>query len=280
MIALLCAGTLAVGANAIDAEGVRLMRRLFDAWDAVQTMSYRLRKEERLRHGELVVEEVFIKLRKPDSFYIAALAPRRGQEVIYVGARDRKRLIVHPGRFPDFTLRLDIRGSLTTRRQHHTVAHSGLQYTLDNLRESLLAARQGATQGELLYGGKTVLFGWPAQIVVMAAADNDIVPLRAREDETLIAFGERVGQDPYVILYANPSIDSLTDELEARDYGVPVHYCAKTELVLDDATGLPLRITMWDARGNLYERYEFLEVKINPPMSDLDFNPDNPAYDF
>ncbi|MEE8410453.1 MAG: DUF1571 domain-containing protein [Myxococcota bacterium] len=277
---LLCVATMAAGAGRVDAEGVRLWRRLLDEWDAVQTMSYRLRKAERLCHGELVREEVFIKLRKPDSFYIAGIAPRRGQEVIYVGSRDRNHLTVHPGHFPDFTLSLDIRGSLVTRRQHHIVAHSGLQYTLDGLRESLMAVRRGATHGELRYGGKTTLFGRPAQIVVMAAGDDDLVPLRAREDETLIAFGERIGQDPHVILCANPSVDSLTDELEARDYSVPVHYASKTELVLDDATGLPLRVTMWDAKANLYERYEYLEVKINPPLTDIDFNPDNPAYDF
>ena len=63
--------------------------------------------------------------------------------------RDPAHLIAHPGRFPDFTVKLDIRGSLATRRQRHLISHSGLDYTVNMQRRELLAAEQdlGAHQG-------------------------------------------------------------------------------------------------------------------------------------
>jgi outer membrane lipoprotein-sorting protein len=253
---------------------------MFRAWKAVDTLSYRLNKTERLRNGELVREAAFVKLRKPDSYYIAALEPKRGQEVIYVGRRDKARLVVHPGHFPDITLRLSVRSALATERQHHLVTHSGLQYTLDGLRRSLRAAQTAGDGSSVVYHGTAEVGGRACHVVELIAGRAKPKRVAAREGETLFDFAARVEQDAYVIYGANAEIDEPTDDLDAREYWVPAYYAGRSEWRVDAQTGLPLRVTFWDSRGRLYERYEYVGMKVNPPLTGRDFDPDNPDYDF
>lgn len=273
----LSVGLVVAGA---DPRAALEIERMFSAWHRVDALSYRLDKTERLRGGELVHEAAFVKLRRPDSYYIAALEPRRGQEVIYVGSRDRDRLVVHPGRFPDITLEISVRGGLATQRQHHLVTHSGLRYTIEGLRQMLLAARDGGDDGRIVYAGIRVVGGHRCHAIESYAGSAKPARIAARDGEPLFEFAERVGQDAYVIYSSNPEINDLTDELEARDYVVPPYYSSRSEWMLDEETSLPLRVTFWDADGSLYERYEYAGMRINPPLTDLDFDPENPGYGF
>ncbi len=52
------------------------------------------------------------------------------------------------------------------------------------------------------------------------------------------------------------------------------------ELLLDKGHGLSLRTTISDWGGRLYEQYEHRDMVVNPPLTDADFDPENPAYDF
>ncbi|MBI3178797.1 MAG: DUF1571 domain-containing protein [Deltaproteobacteria bacterium] len=243
-------------------------------------MTYRLEKQERLCDGELVVEEAAIKLRKPASFYIAALKPRRGQEVIYVRERDPRRLIAHPGSFPDVTVRLNIKGGMATDRQHHMITHTGFDYTVLALKRGLQRAKVQPQGERLEHAGGGTLFGRPVEWVRMHAGTAAPRQVEAKKGEALLDFADRVEQDAYVILCANPDLDGLDETLSARAYTVPYYYASKTEIAVDRETHLPLRLAFYEPAERLYERYDFMDVVIDPPPSDSDFDPDNPAYDF
>jgi hypothetical protein len=250
-----------------------LIARFREAWARVDTMTYRLHKVERMRDGEVIDEEIAVKLRKPLAVYAAAVKPRPGQEIIYDSSRDRHEFIVHPGHFPDVTLRLDIDGYLATRRQHHLISHLGLDYILRSI------LRFGA-RGRVTYTGDSTLLGRPVRWLLFESAKTDKKLVVAKEEETLFAFAERVGMDAYYVFYNNKDIGDITDTLDAKVYAVPPDYGARTELALDAETALPVQLTVWDAKGRMYERIELKEVVINPPLTELDFDPQNPAYDF
>ena len=62
---------------------------------------------------------------------------------------------------------------------------------------------------------------------------------------------------------------------------------ARVEVLYDRDTRIPLRIANydWPANGDegdfkLAERYEYDDLVLAPPLSDLDFDPANPVYDF
>ena len=276
---LLITGTVATG-FAVDPAALALVERTQDAWAKVDTLTYRFNKTEQMRDGEVIVEEVAVKLKKPLALYIAAILPRPGQEIIYDSRRDPNRFVVHPGRFPDVTLHLDPRGSLATRGQHHLLTHAGLSYSLETLRRGIRRSQKADEGGALRYLGTTTLWGRKVEIILFEAGDVTPLLVGAYEDEPLFDFAARVGADAYSIFAINPDIGAVNDELEARPYKVPKSYGAKTEFAIDLETGLPIRVTIWDRDGRIYERYEYREMVVNPTLTDRDFDPENPAYDF
>jgi hypothetical protein len=58
------------------------------------------------------------------------------------------------------------------------------------------------------------------------------------------------------------------------------YYAHIVKLIIDSGSYLPVGITAigWD--GNLMEEYRFRDVRINPGLSEIDFDVDNPNYGF
>ncbi|MEL6547142.1 MAG: DUF1571 domain-containing protein, partial [Myxococcota bacterium] len=104
---------------------------------------------------------------------------------------------------------------------------------------------------------------------------------RARDDESVFAFAQRVEADPYVVFYNNRTISKLTDELdEGKSYAVPPYYAPTLDLWFDEASGMLSKLEATDYKGNLYERFEYVRMRLNAGLGDSDFDPDNPAYNF
>ncbi|MBI5509952.1 MAG: DUF1571 domain-containing protein [Deltaproteobacteria bacterium] len=278
--AVLVAATLVADGSASDAGAAALIERMVSAWEQATAASYRLRKRERLRGGELVTEEIAVKVQKPGRIYAAAILPRRGQEILYDPTKDPTHFWVHPGRFPDVTLHLEVTGALATKRQHHLVTRIGFDYPIAGLSRTAFRLLAAPERGAVSVAGEVVLAGGVADVVVLAPAPAAPRQVVASTGETLWAFADRVGTDAYVIFCANPELDSLTDRLRHQSYRVPASYGGKTELALDRQTGLPARVITYDQGGALYEHYEYLDLVLNPPLANADFDRHNPAYDF
>jgi outer membrane lipoprotein-sorting protein len=266
---------------AVDPRALSVVDSFEAKWKATRTASYRLIKRERLRSGKVVVEELAVKLRRPGAVYLHMHSPHRGREVIYDARRDRARLTVHPGHFPDLTLRLNIQGALATIDQHHTIDDMGFDQVQTVLRWVRAAAEQKPMGERLEYAGEGEFDGRVVDKVVFVAGQRRARSEVARDNESVFAFADRVRADAYVIFCANPQIDDLDDVLEAgRAYRVPAYYARRIESWFDRETGLPLVQSMWDDEGELYERYEHYGMRVNVPFTDADFDPDNPAYGF
>ncbi|GEM_PF-1926237 len=57
-------------------------------------------------------------------------------------------------------------------------------------------------------------------------------------------------------------------------------YNAKMTLYLDKEHLLPIKVTVYDWSGELYEEYTFHNLKFNVGLDEKDFNPDNDQYNF
>ncbi len=57
-------------------------------------------------------------------------------------------------------------------------------------------------------------------------------------------------------------------------------YAPKVVLFIDQTLGLPIKVGIYDASGALLEAYLFHQLAVNVPLTERDFDPANPAYDF
>jgi len=60
----------------------------------------------------------------------------------------------------------------------------------------------------------------------------------------------------------------------------PSDYANRIKMYIDTNTGLPVGIQVWDYKGIFVENYAFTNLKLNVGLTDKDFSPDNPDYNF
>lgn len=281
---LMCLVTLPLAAEGdplfVDPRALAAVEHFERTWRAAKSATYRIVKKERMRSGELITEELAIKYQKPGRAYVRMIQPIAGREIIYDRTKNPKKLVVHNGQFPDLTLKLDIYGGLATKNQHHTIENLGFDQALTIFRKALEEAKREGHGERLEYAGEGTFAGRRVHKVVMRTGKRKAKRVTAREDESLFAFAERVGQDPYVIYMANQNIRSLHSELdEGESYVVPPYYAERCESWHDVETGMPLRQVMYNG-DKLYESYEHYDIVLDAELTDRDFDPKNPAYNF
>ncbi len=280
-LAVLSALVVFISSFDADPQADALVKQMLSTWSQVSTLAFRMEKTERMCDGEVTFEEVNVKLRNPGDVYLGNIKPKPGQEAIYAPSRNKGELVAHQGSFPDVTVNLSIYGALATKGQHHIITHSGFAYLFDLVRTSLSRARKNPNGERLEFGGTLDFHGRPAKSVILHAGNNAPAQVTAKEDESLFRFASKAGADPFVIAYYNEDLDALTDTVDAGDtLSVPAYYGKKIEFIVDVATNLPLRTTIWGFDDHIYERFEYFDMKVNPPLTDLDFDRENPAYNF
>ncbi len=267
--------------QSVDLRSEEALARFESVWEEVKSLEYVLAKTERLRDGTLRDEKVLVKFAKPGRFYITGLEPRHGQEILYDSSKRPKELLVHPGRFPDLTLWLDIHGRIATANQHHPISHGGYGYLWEHLGYLLRTAREEPLEVDFRHLGMTEFMEQPVERVEIVTKNRKARSLLARKGESLFEFAQRVRMDPYRILMANPTISRLSAQLRGgKSYDVPWYYASRMELFLDPKTGLIRRYRCWNERGELYEDYQFEAIEVDPKLTQLDFDRNNPAYRF
>jgi len=265
------------------ARGVaeRALETMSAAADALRDYTMVLVRQE--RHGAgLEPERVYqLKWARPHSVYLRKLnPPQLGQEALYVEGRNRNRVRVHKGSFPDITVNLDPRGALAMSGNHHPISEVGMVHIVRLISDNVLRARRRG-EGTIVAMGSEVVAGRPSVRVRLESPSKSRTVVLG-QGETLWELARRTGQNMSVILNANRDRGwRSADDPRPRDRViVPEYYASRMDLWLDAENGLPVRIMLYDGSGQLYERYEHREVEVNVGLTDRDFDPANPDYDF
>jgi hypothetical protein len=173
---------------------------------------------------------------------------------------------------------LDPRGGMAMEGNHHAVLDFGLENTIKLSAKVVRTARQrnegtfAVSDGGQVAGRKV----WKIEANFPRGGYNATV----QKGETLWEVAKRTGQDMYLMLYLAKDCDDPDDPDEGDTIFVPRYYGAKAEFFLDQETFLPLRVTIWDWAGQVYESFEYRDLKLNPGLGPKDFDPDNPAYKY
>ncbi len=100
-----------------------------------------------------------------------------------------------------------------------------------------------------------------------------------RAGENLISLAKRKGLCEHMIMEGNSDVDGYFDVEAGQRIRIPTDYAKRTVMYIDAETYMPIRTLTYDDKG-LYERYEFSNVLVNPPLGAEHWDPDNDAYGF
>ena len=58
------------------------------------------------------------------------------------------------------------------------------------------------------------------------------------------------------------------------------YYCSRSVVYFDQKSRLPLHVEFYDIENQLFERYSYTQLQLNVGLQDIDFDEENPKYDF
>jgi len=266
-----------VDAPASDAEQINaLLKQAFGAVAGVDDYRGTLVKRE-LFGDELIEQMIEFKFARPFKVYVKFVEPHTGREGIYIRGSNDNKVRVHKGSFPDLGMSLRPFGRIAMKGNHHPITSFGLERML---RVSAYIIRKAIRRGDAaLQVSDGVVNGEPAwRIDIKSEPGGHYVT--ARRSENLWALAQRAGQDMYVILHHNDSIDSPNDIRQGQRVFVPHYYGSRGEYYFSKRTFMMIKASSWDQRGKLYESYEFPELELNPGLGDQAFDHRNEDYGF
>ncbi len=211
--------------------------------DAASGYTVTFKKQERIG-GKLLPEQTMaMKVRqRPFAVYLKFLAPKAGKEVLYAEGHRENKVLAHNG---DWTRRLVPRlavapDSPTALAENR---HPITEAGLSNLVHKLVGFRK----------------------------------LDLDDPEAVTILDRTTGPDGRALLRS----------IHLHEHPNPSRPFAKIEVLYDPATHFPVQISNYEWPGPagageppLAERYTYEGLVLDPPLTALDFDPANPAYEF
>lgn len=272
-----------------------LLTEMEQAWAAIDDYTVRVAKTERLADGKVTEQTVAVKFRRPDHFYMKVIdGPGKGGELIYPAAPGLTLAVAHAGGIKGGVARflrktVILRGMVPTefrlddpsiiKGQHQTVLDSGLGATIANIAANIrLAIREGDGRLSLRQDCETGdACQWRIDAELPASAGQTHV---VQQGETLWTIASDYRRPMYVIFYNNPQLRSPAEIEVGQELFIPRYYAASGTVWVSAQSNLLTRLEIYDAGGNLYERYVYLEMQTNVGLGDRDFDTANPDYRF
>lgn len=144
MVGLWLLGLFAFGAPSPEitppapcGEPLEVVGEMLHAIGEAQTLSFAIRSWERFGDRTVYTRHEVRMQAEPSKVYMKMYEPDEGIEVLYVEGERNGKALVYPAGFPYVNVRLDPRGRLMRRDQHHTLFESGFRYMADIVRASL-----------------------------------------------------------------------------------------------------------------------------------------------
>lgn len=249
-LSALCLSLVLLSASPARGQGITLtdlqarLDAAHEAWRGVKGYTCTFVKRERVEGELLEKETTLMKIRhRPFSVYMKwTRDPHEGREVLYQDGWNDGELKGHEGGVLGVVnLNLDPRGSRAMDGNRHSVLEAGVGKVIKLLRENVALAIQSG-EGEIEDLGPVTLHG-------MKVHGYKLKLPAGKVKAGLIHDPKR-------------------------------YYSADLRIFLEPGKGLPVGMEARDAKGRLLETYGYTRLRLNPGLTDHDFDPDNDDYRF
>lgn len=257
-----------------------LLEQMGAASESLRDYTMVLLRRERLQGKLLPEETILIKWARPQRVYAGYIDPHPGREALYVEGRNENRIKAHKGSFPDLTVNLNPRGSMAMKRSHHPMSEGSIRFLIDLLLRNVEKA-EARGEGSVRWIGRERRLGFDTDKLELTSPPT-YETYTMKKGETLWEVAESHGQPMHAVLNFNheKGWDNPGDPDRGDAVRVPDYTAGRVVLWLDRATHIPVEVAIYDHEGNLYEQYRHKKLRINVGLTEADFDPDNPDYDF
>ena len=243
----------------------------------IKGMTFIVVKSERIE-GEMNTQESFTKLeRNPFKIYVKQDESMGGFEVLYVENEYNGKLLVNPNGFPWFTLKLDPKGNMVRRGQHHTIMDSGFDEYLRLYMH--LVHKYKDVEGSLIISGTDYFQSKACWIVEFVNPDYNLVHHEVKLGEKPKDIADKYMLSEFMVLDHNEDLDDYESEIDLDKIIVPNDYAKRIVMLIEKERKVPVHIKIYDDEG-IYEEYLFKSLDFNQSFTNTDFSSENPRYGF
>ena len=227
-------------------------------------------------------ETILFKFRKPNDIYMKWIKkPFKGQEAIYRKGLNDNKITAHRGGILGLvSLDLKPESKLVMNGQHHRISDAGLGATDKLVYRSLM---QGLNRKEITIKNHGIikLNGRDVRkIEAIFPKKIDGISYEVQKNETLWDIAEKTNQDMYLIMNVNKGVDGPKDIKPGQKILIPYHYCYRSLTYVDVETKILTKLEIFDWENELFEMYEYTDLKFNVGLTDKDFDKNNSEYKF
>lgn len=269
-------------------DGIPMLEKMERAWEEVHDYAAVLLKTERFTDGTITDERAVVKFRKPNQLYLHVLeGANAGAELLYpkpgTDSVTLGRLGGVAGAAAGFLVNVPAIGQLVPYEfdlddgrlmdgQHHPLPDSSIAGMLQLISLDLRKAARHMEGSMCIHPGELVDGHRSTKIEVLFPSDAGIWHTAAK-GETLWSIGGDYGQDRYVVMYNNPSIDPENELLAGERVFVPRYYAARVQVWISEFFNLPVKLQMFDVENRAYETYSNVDLRIDIGLTAEDFDP-------
>lgn len=260
-----------------DPTAYGIVQQMFAHTKQIESMSYRMKKTERI-DGEMLVQKSFAKVTyEPYKAYTRQISPKEGLEALYIDGKHKNQALINTNGFPWINLRLDPYGKVMRKNQHHTILDAGYRHVVSIL--EFLFRKYGEETREMASLSESNWDGRACWKVVFNNHHYREDKRVFRQDETVRSWARKQKLSEYMLLALNSGLDHFEDSMKGETLTLPNDYCPKMVLVIEKERMVPLRMEVYDKKG-LYELYEYSDIDLNPDFKDEEFSSDYEEYGF
>lgn len=265
---------LSVGVG-LAQSGADITREMFSSTKKIETLTYKMKKTERI-DDTMVIQTSTVKLqRKPFKVYTRQLHPNDGLEVLYLEGSSSA--LINPNGFPWFNLKLDPQGDRMRKEQHHTIQDAGYDHFVSIVEH--LFDKYDEKIHELTKVETATINQRPCWVVEFNNSNFKYIQYKVKNGESITSIANKFKLNGYMILEKNENIKNYNDVTPGQVITIPNDYSPRMILYIDKAIKVPVAMKVYDEKG-LYEHYEYSDIKINPKLHPEEFTENYSGYGF
>lgn len=257
-----------------------IVEKMLVSGQTMKSFQFTQKAWERMSDGKLLYSATKTKIWvTPYKFYCYNIAPTPGLEVLYNSTLNPTEAIVKPNGFPWVNLSLDPNGTLMRKDQHHCVYDAGFSYSIEVLKNGYERALAYGFDKIFTQLKDTLWDGRWCYVVQINSIDYKYINYTVQAKENLFDIAKKKFVNEYALLMLNPSVSDFHDLDSGQNIKIPNAYAKKTIVYIDKKYFLPIVQIMYDDKG-IYEKYEYLSLKINPALTEKEFTTEFEEYGF
>lgn len=199
-------------------------------------------------------------------------------EVLYNEGELNNKCIVKPHIFPYFTLTLDPRGNLMRKNQHFTIFELGFDYTVKTIAMALSKEKENVAK-HLTFVGKAIKNKMNCYVLIYENTAFGYYDYVVQAKETVASIANKHVVNDYMLRCKNDLYNEYDFVKAGTKLKIPNFYCKKAIFYIDEATMLPVSISIYDDVG-LFENYEYFDIELNKPIPAIEFKRNFKDYKF